>query len=131
MEQKPKSIGKHEILKCVPTALQDLFSLITENTYEGIEKNGEDREQRKNAKTQVQKLLAGYLHCAEPAWAEITVGVEPGPGRGSIGIRLGARIEGRRIEWRGGWVCAGLVVFRHPRVVNGDGQEYEHPNDHD
>ena len=78
--KKPKSIGQHEILKCVPTALQDLFPLITENTYEGIEKNGEDREQRKNAKTQVQKLLAGYLHCAEPAWAEITVGVEPGPG---------------------------------------------------
>lgn len=77
--KKPKSIGQHEILKCVPTVLQGLFALFTENTYEGIEKDGEDREQRKNAKTQIQKLLAGYLHCAEPAWAEITVGVEPGP----------------------------------------------------
>ena len=56
--KKPKSIGQHEILECVPTVLQDLFALFTENTYEGIEKDREDREQRKNAKTQVQKLLA-------------------------------------------------------------------------
>ena len=55
------------------------LSLITENTYEGIEKNGENREQRKNARPKYRSFLAGYLHCAEPAWAEITVGVEPGP----------------------------------------------------
>ena len=55
--KKPKSIGQHEILKCVPTVLQDLFALFTENTYEGIERTARTANNERTQRPKYRSFL--------------------------------------------------------------------------